>query len=838
MSTMQKLTFFPANIHFDYLDLEGIHLMFRALTFAFILGFVTPFASANENLEDINFPLNSSVVVDGFQGLDLLAAVMKKHDNLDLEVIGYTDSIGTTSYNKRLSVQRANAVQTYLVGKGVNSAKISTSGEGIDATHNNQTREGRFQNRRVSLNLFETTNGTRAKVSYERLLFLFFGKAEFAEAQADAAGGMALGKQDEILKKLSDLEKEVQSLKDSFNLPESGDGAAPVAINAGGVSGKWTAGDNISGVSFGLGLNDDNHFTGRLEGLYFKPLSDEFALQLQGDINYYDNQEEDGQFDAAFVYQKGFFKIAAAGSYKYASVDGFETARMGQGALIADIQLERGKVGMFVTTAFADGDVIGTTQLTNVAPNGVVANTAFANEWFVNVPTQYGMHFGFSLTDKVDLGGHFGAIDGESDASLSAGLKLDVMINDQFSWYLLADMNQSHLVNDDDSFRYLAGLKMGSWVSQRYRAQEGLSPVDIPRVRYEILARRVRNGNSAPIADAGASRVDVPAGVVVLDGSQSFDPEADTLSYQWLQTSGPSVEIQNSDSARAQFNGDAGETYAFQLTVRDNFGGSSADIVRIQMEASSNPPLVSYFRATPATIDFGGISNLSWNVLDADSVEISGIGPVDANGVLFLSPEATTTYTLTSTNASGTTTAEVTITVRQLPTPTIGFFTATPDTIKQGEFTTLSWSTQNAETVTISNLGQVAGTGTVILTPEQTVTYVLTATNGAGSATAEVSVTVGPPNQAPIAAAGPDQSFFGQRDVQLDGTRSFDPDGDALTYQWTQLSGLPVEIIGGDTATPSFRAVRGTYEFRLIVYDTSGSLAIDDVRINVVEFKN
>ncbi|CAM2005949.1 OmpA family protein [Acanthopleuribacter pedis] len=814
--------------------------MIRALTFALILGFVLSPAHASDNLEDINFPLNSSVVVDGFQGLDLLAAVMKKHNNLDLEVVGYTDSIGTTAYNKRLSLQRANAVKSYLEGKGVTGAKIATSGEGVDSTHNNQNREGRFQNRRVSLFLFETTNGTRRKVSYERLLFLFFGKAEFAEAQAEStSGGMALGKQDEILKKLSDLEKEVQALKDSFNLPDSGNGtAAPVAIGHGGVSGKWNAPDNVSGVSFGLGMDNDNKFTGRLEGLYFKPVSEHFAVQLQGDVNYYDNREEEGQFDAAFVYQQGYFKIAAAGSYKYASIDGFDTARMGQGALIADIQLERGKVGLFATSAFADGDVLATTQIFNTNPAGVATQTAFANEWYVNVPNQYGMHFGFSMTDTVDFSGHFGAIDGESDASLSASLKLDVLIRDNFSWYLSADMNESHLINDDDSFRYLAGIKMGSWASNRYRATPGLSPVDIPRVRYEILARRIRNGNTAPIAEAGASRTEVPAGTVVLDGSQSYDPEADALTYQWVQTSGPSVEIQNAESARAQFTGVAGETYAFQLTVRDNFGGSSSDLVRIQMEAAPIPvPTVSFFRATPDTIDLGGISNLSWNVTDADSVEISGIGVVDDSGVLFLSPEATTTYTLTATNVTGSVTAEVTVTVRQLPTPTIGFFTATPDDIKQGEFTTLSWSTQNAETVTISNLGQVAATATVILTPEATVTYTLTATNSAGSATAEVTVNVGPPNQPPIAAAGADQSFFGQRVVTLDGSRSFDPDGDALTYQWTQLSGLPVELTGGDTATPTFTATRGSYEFRLIVRDTSGSLATDDVRITVVEFK-
>ena len=60
-------------------------------------------------------------------------------------------------------------------------------------------------------------------------------------------------------------------------------------------------------------------------------------------------------------------------------------------------------------------------------------------------------------------------------------------------------------------------------------------PVDVPRIRYEVLTRTVRTGNGAPVADAGSDQVGVEADTILLDGSGSFDPDEDPLMFAWEQ---------------------------------------------------------------------------------------------------------------------------------------------------------------------------------------------------------------------------------------------------------------------------------------------------------------
>ena len=73
-----------------------------------------------------------------------------------VQIEGHTDSTATKQYNQRLSEQRAAAVKTYLVSKGIGPDRLTTRGFGEDRpVADNGTEEGRFKNRRVDFKILK-----------------------------------------------------------------------------------------------------------------------------------------------------------------------------------------------------------------------------------------------------------------------------------------------------------------------------------------------------------------------------------------------------------------------------------------------------------------------------------------------------------------------------------------------------------------------------------------------------------------------------------------------------------------------------------------------------------
>jgi subtilisin family serine protease len=89
-------------------------------------------------------------------------------------------------------------------------------------------------------------------------------------------------------------------------------------------------------------------------------------------------------------------------------------------------------------------------------------------------------------------------------------------------------------------------------------------------------------------------------------------------------------------------------------------------------------------------------------------------------------------------------------------------------------------------------------------------------------------------NQPPTADAGADRTVKPGSTVTLAG-KGTDPDGQTLTYTWTQLWGTTATLRNATTATASFTAPKttGTMRFRLTVTDPKGAIAVDDVDITV-----
>lgn len=92
-----------------------------------------------------------------------------------------------------------------------------------------------------------------------------------------------------------------------------------------------------------------------------------------------------------------------------------------------------------------------------------------------------------------------------------------------------------------------------------------------------------------------------------------------------------------------------------------------------------------------------------------------------------------------------------------------------------------------------------------------------------------------PPNNSPSASAGTDQTINENTSTTLNGTGSSDPDGDVLSYSWTQTAGTGVTIINANTASPSFTAPEvgadTLLSFELTVNDGNNGVSTDSVNV-------
>lgn len=718
-----------------------------------------------DDWEEINFEFNSSILSDGYPSLLRLADLLAQHRDYRVRVTGNTDYVGSAKYNDRLALQRAESVKAFLVKYGASPDQVTTAGDGKRAPEvDNRTKEGRFMNRRVVLTV---TDATGKVVKEGGISDVLKGLQDFMKQQQDCCAQILkrLDKLDDILAALKNLQGENDKLQGELNdlrnqhnalrdqvaglpkpltKPETQEIAHTEAIGAVDEAQRRNKKFSIIGLNIGPGYGPDTGagdftFSGRAQ--YFSPFGGDgtHAVQAQGEFLYYPDRKE-GQFDIGLVNRWKNIQAGGFASFKWLEMKQYQSGgSMAQADFLLDYVFKRGRVGAFITRGFKNYAILNSVTL---APGAYL-------QTFARVVNQQGASFLVGTWGNAFLSGDVAYLQLREthNARPGANLKLTQPFAEHFAFTAEARYNTS-LITPAGSGEFVVGVEMGNYIHPSdYGKVTTPVPMDVPRIRYEIGTRRV--GSSPPIADAGPAQNVQPGTLVTLNGCNSYDPLGETLTYTWLQTSGPTVSLANPTSCNPTFTATSGNTYTFRLTVTntDHLTASSSTTVSV---SSPTAVTITSFTASPATITAGQCTTLSWSVQNATSVAITpNVGNVDARtGSVTVCPTATTTYTLTANNANGPATVNTTVTVSAAAAgnPQIARFTASPINIKPGDSSTLSWATNGASTVTISpGIGSVPVNGSTTVTPTQTTTYTLTATSSDGkSVTSPVTVIVAP----------------------------------------------------------------------------------------------
>jgi hypothetical protein len=897
--------------------------------------------------EEINFEFDSAILSDGYPSLLRLAELLKQNPTYRLQLEGHTDSKGSVPYNERLGLQRANAVKDFLVKYGASASQISTSTQNKSSPKvSNTSDEGRFMNRRVVMTL---RDGNGNIVAAGGVGDSISALQELIRKQEECCSEILkrLDKLDDILAALNGLKNENDKLRSELDQLKNnqdqlanrlaGRNDAPLAQDiaqatkalidedrskdlyyGGHDSNKFT----LLGLNFGPRTPDGNlTFNGRAR--YFNAFTKHLAVQSEGEYFYWKDRQE-GQFDLGLVGRSGPAQLGLFSSFKHINFSDLGGgATLGQASGTFDLVFNRGRIGVFGTKAFLNDQLVASQFITN---------TRRLDTYAVAVD-QFGFSGQVGLWSDAYLEGNIGALFRRyGDNKLGGMGRLVQPLNRRVALSVEGGVNET-LVGPSNYGRLAVGVLFGSWLRPKdYATAEGPVPVDIPRVRYEVVTREVRTGNTPPVADAGGDRLGVSAGQFVLDGSASYDPDGDTLTYEWQQISGPTVALSGITTSRATFNAEENATYVFRLTVRDPEGASAVARATISTQRLGNGGnggqngalRISRFEASPMNVAPGESATLSWITEGAESVTITEVGDVEASGSRSVTPTQTTTYVLTATRGTSSVQSTVTVSISSAAAPRILRFAASNPQIAPGGQSTLMWEVENATEVSISNIGVVDRSGSSSVSPTETTTYTLTARNANGVTNANVVVSLaqlakiiefratptsvtqpntpitltwqtegateviitglgpvepngtreitptagvsytliayGPVNNAsavvvvqvagsgggtggpggnrpPVANAGPDRTV-NQVMFQLDGSASYDPDGDALQYSWRVLGNVAARVIDPESPTPTgfiYGGAEGEVVFELTVTDVHGAFTTDTVRIVITD---
>ncbi|MEQ9665068.1 MAG: Ig-like domain-containing protein [Phycisphaerales bacterium] len=185
--------------------------------------------------------------------------------------------------------------------------------------------------------------------------------------------------------------------------------------------------------------------------------------------------------------------------------------------------------------------------------------------------------------------------------------------NLSYRWVQVSGPSVKMFEDDTPALRFsTSGLQAAADVSFELQVSDGTS------VATELVTFTAQPGNEGPEVSAGNDQTVTEGDLVTLD-SVASDPNQDALTYNWVQTGGPSVTLSDPSAAAPTFEAPnliAGADLTFELTVSDGVL-SATDSVTIHVEAVDDPPVVD---AGPfQSVDEGDTVVLGAAATDADS---------------------------------------------------------------------------------------------------------------------------------------------------------------------------------------------------------------------------
>jgi len=363
---------------------------------------------------------------------------------------------------------------------------------------------------------------------------------------------------------------------------------------------------------------------------------------------------------------------------------------------------------------------------------------------------------------------------------------------------------------------------------------------------------------TVPVAHAGNDQ-EVDPTLVTLDGSASFDPNGDPLSYLWVQQEGVGVTLSDFSSVQPTFLGKKSDTYRFRLVVSDGINASLPDEVIVTIRNVAPTADAGADRVVEGgasvVLDGGGSSDpnddtlsYSWTQVAGPDVSLTGAGSQTASFVA-VDSGVHRFQLVVHDGQTGSSADEVQVivnAVNQVPTADAGddrtvyvgeeaVLDGSGSSDPDGDSLQYTWSqTEGPSTVTLE--GAETEQATLVPSTAGTYRFELSVFDGQDwSPVDEVMVTVLEENQPPVAVILETGPVDVGEWVSLNGEGSYDPDGDPLTALWTQVEGPTVMLEGTETLMTGFYpTTEGVLRFELTVGDgeLSSQPAVVEVIVN------